>query len=80
MVWTIGHVVRRDEESILKKAMMLRGRPKQTWKRQVDESLKKIELRVEEGYRSREMERGSESDCWGNEVHPATLGHEEKSD
>ena len=50
-----GHVVRRDEESILKKAMMLqvngqrkRGRPKQTWKRQVEESLKKVGLRVEE--------------------------------
>ena len=50
-----GHVVRRDEESVLKKAMMLqvngqrkRGRPKQTWKRQVEESLKKIGLRVEE--------------------------------
>ena len=50
-----GHAVRRDEESILKKAMMLqvngqrkRGRPKQTWKRQVEESLKKIGLRVEE--------------------------------
>ena len=23
------------------------------------------------------MERGSESDLWGNEEHPATLGHEE---
>ena len=40
---------------ILKKAMMLqvkgqrkRGRPKQTWKRQVEDSLKKIGLRVEE--------------------------------
>ena len=49
------HVVRRDEESILKKTMMFevngqrkRGRPKQTWKRQVKESLKKIGLRVEE--------------------------------
>ena len=48
MVW-------RDEESILKKAMMLqvngerkRRRPKQTWKRQVEESLKKIGLRVKE--------------------------------
>ena len=61
-----GHVVRRDEESILKKAMMLqvngqrnRGRPKQTWKRQVEESLKKIGLRVEEATdraRSRERE------------------------
>ena len=50
-----GHVVRRDEESILKKVTMLqvngqrkRGRPKQIWKRQVEESLKKIGLRVEE--------------------------------
>ena len=48
-----GH--RRNEEIILKKAMMLqvngqrkRGRPKQTWKRQVEESWKKIGLRVEE--------------------------------
>ena len=50
-----GHKLRRDEESILKKAMMLqvngqrkRGRQKQTWKRQVEESLKKIGLRAEE--------------------------------
>ena len=47
-------MVKRDEESILKKAMMLhvngqrkRGRPKQTRKRQVEESLKKIGLTVE---------------------------------
>ena len=52
MVWT---VVRRDDESILKKAMMFevkgprkRGRPKQTWKKQVEENIKKIGLRVEE--------------------------------
>ena len=50
-----GHVVRRDDESILKKAMMFevngprkRGRPKQTWKKQVEENIKKIGLRVEE--------------------------------
>ena len=48
-------MVRRDDESILKKAMVLevngqrkRGRPKQPWKRQVEESMKKIGLRVEE--------------------------------
>ena len=48
-------MVRRDKESILKKAMILqvnaqrkRGPLKQTWKRQVEESLKKIRLRVEE--------------------------------
>ena len=50
-----GHVVRRDDDSILKKAMMFevngprkRGRPKQTWKKQVEENIKKIGLRVEE--------------------------------
>ena len=51
-----GHVVvRRDDESILKKAMMFvvngprkRGRPKQTWKKQVEENIKKIGLRMEE--------------------------------
>ena len=50
-----GHGVKRDEESMLKKAMILqvsgqrkRGRPKQSYKRQVEESLKKIGLRVEE--------------------------------
>ena len=49
------HVVRRDDESILKKAMMFevngprkRGRPKQIWKKQVEENIKKIGLRVEE--------------------------------
>ena len=56
-----------DEESILKKAMMLqvngqrkRGRPKKTWKRQVEETLKKIELRVE---LAADRARWSESDC-----------------
>ena len=50
-----GHVVRRDDESILKKAMIFqvngprkRGRPKQTWKKQVEENIKEIGLRVEE--------------------------------
>ena len=59
-------MVRRDEESILKKAMMLqvngrrkRGWPKQTWKIQVEESLK-IGLRVEE---ATDRARWSESDC-----------------
>ena len=55
-----GHVVRRNGESILKKAMMLqvngqrkRGRPKQTWKRQVEEDW----VESAGGYRSCEMER-----------------------
>ena len=76
-----------DDESILKKAMMFevngprkRGRPKQTWKKQVEENIKKIGLRVEEATdraRWREgfffmcerllKECGSRSDCWERE-------------
>ena len=50
-----GHVIRRKDENILKKAMMMevngqrkRGRPKMTWKRQVEESVKKVGLKIEE--------------------------------
>ena len=48
-----GHVIRRDD-NILKKAMMLevngqrkRGRPKTTWRKQVEESVKKVGLKIE---------------------------------
>ena len=43
-----GHVVRRDDESIFKKAMMLQvnGQRKRARPKQVEESLKKIGLRV----------------------------------
>ena len=48
-----GHVIRRDDDNILKKAMMMevngkriRGRPKLTW-RQVEESVKKVGLKIE---------------------------------
>ena len=44
-----GHVIRRDDDNILKKAMMMevngkrkRGLPKLTWRRQVEESVKKV--------------------------------------
>ena len=50
-----GHVVRREDDNIPKKAMMMevngqrkRGRPKMTWKRQVEESVKKVGLKIEE--------------------------------
>ena len=50
-----GHVIRRDNDNILKKAMMMevnkkqkRGRPKLTWRRQVKESVKKVGLKIEE--------------------------------
>ena len=50
-----GHVIRREDDNILKKAMMMevnrqrkRGRPKMTWRRQVEESVKKVGLKIEE--------------------------------
>ena len=50
-----GHVIRRDVNNILKKSMMMevngkrkQGRPKLTWKRQVEESEKKVWLKIEE--------------------------------
>ena len=50
-----GHVIRRDDANILKKAMMMevngkrkRGRPKLTWRRQMEESVKKVGLKIEE--------------------------------
>ena len=50
-----GHVIRREDDNILKKAIMMevngqrkRGRPKMTWKRQVEESVKKVGLKIEE--------------------------------
>ena len=50
-----GHVIRGDDDNILKKTMMLevngkrkRGRPKLTWRRQVEESVKKVGLKIEE--------------------------------
>ena len=50
-----GHVIRREDDNILKKAMVMevngqrkRGRPKMTWKRQVEEGVKKVGLKIEE--------------------------------
>ena len=49
------HVIRRNDDNILKKAMMMevngkqkRGRPKMTWRRQVEESVKEVWLKIEE--------------------------------
>ena len=48
-----GHVIKRGDDNILKKAMMIeangkrkRGRPKMTW-RQVEESVKKVGSKIE---------------------------------
>ena len=49
------HVIRREDDNVLKKAMMMevngqrkRGRPKMTWKRQVEESVKEVGLKIAE--------------------------------
>ena len=82
--WYI-HVIRRDDSNILKKAMMpeingdrKRGRPKMTWRRQVEEC---GENRVEGrgSCRSNEMKGRCESDCGRDEVYPATFGDEERT-
>ena len=48
------HMIRRDDDNILK-AMMVkvngkrkRGRPKMTWRKQVEESVKEVGLKIEE--------------------------------
>ena len=50
-----GHVIRRDDDNIMKKTMMMevngqrkQGRPKLTWRRQVEERVKKVGLKIEE--------------------------------
>ena len=50
-----GHVIRRDDDYMLKNTMMMevngkrkRGRPKLTRRRQVEESVKKVGLKIEE--------------------------------
>ena len=49
-----GHVIRRDDYNILKRAMMMqvngkrkRGRPKLTWRRLMEENAKKVGLKIE---------------------------------
>ena len=51
----LGHVLRKDDEHVLRKALEFevdgtrkRGRPKKTWKRQVEEELRKVGLRKED--------------------------------
>ena len=50
-----GHVIKREGDNIPKKAMVMevnghrkRGQPKMTWKKQVEESVKKVGLKIEE--------------------------------
>ena len=61
-----GHVIERDDDNnILKKTMMLevngqrkRGRSKMTWRSQVEESEKKVGLKIEEAADQRRWRKG----------------------
>ena len=53
-----GHVLRRDDDSVLRVALNLevsgkrkRGRPRKTWKKQVEEETEKIGLKKEDALR-----------------------------
>ena len=53
-----GHVLRRDDDSVLRVALNLevsgkrkRGRPKKTWRKQVEEETEKIDLKKEDALR-----------------------------
>ena len=53
-----GHVLRRDDDSVLRVALNLevtgkrkRGRPKKTWKKQVEEETEKVGLKKEDALR-----------------------------
>ena len=49
-IWWYGHVLRKEEENAIVKALKFevsgsrgRGRPKQTWKKQVENEMKKMD-------------------------------------
>ena len=66
-----GHVLRREDDNILKRAMMMEV----TWRRQVEKSVKKVGLKIK-----LEMEGRCESDRGEDEVYPAIFGNEEKTE
>ena len=74
-----GHVLRRDDDSVLRVALNLevtgkrkRGRPKKTWKKQVEEETEKIGLKKEDALR-RDKWRRSARNCRRNGVNPPSL-------
>ena len=70
-------MLRRDDDSALRVALDLevsgkrkQGRPKKTWKKQVEEETEKIGLK-ENALETRQVERRSTSNCRRNGVNPA---------
>ena len=78
-----GHVIRRNDDdiSLLKKAVMLevnwqrkRAWPKMTRRRQVEESVKKVRLKIDEGaYQTRCREGARDA------MYPTTFSDKEKT-
>ena len=63
-----GHVLRRDDDSVLRVALDLevsgkgkRGRPKKTWKKQVEEETEKISLKKEDALNRSKWKDGVEA-------------------
>ena len=56
-----------------------RGRPKMTWRKQVEESVQKGPVEDRGSCRSNEMVGRCESNRGGDEVYPATFGNEEET-
>ena len=70
-------MLKRDDDSVLRVALDLevsgnrkRGRPKKTWKKQVEET-EKIGFEEKGCSESRQVERRSASNCKRNGVNPA---------
>ena len=68
-IWWYGHVLREEDENVIVKALKFdvsgsRGRPKQTWKKQVENEMKKNGLVKEDACdQSNEMARhGKDND------------------
>ena len=69
-----GHVLRRDNDNVLKVALNLevsgkrkRGRPKRTWRKQVEEETEKIGLKKEDALRRDKWREGMQAIAEGME-------------
>ena len=79
-----GRVLGRDEESVLRKALYFtvdgqrkRGRPKQTWRKQVEEEIKTVGLKGEDAWDQGKWRNGVRVICERrvdkvHKVNPAT--------
>ena len=81
-----GHVLRREEDNVLKKALRFtveglrrRGRPRKTWKRQVEESIKTVGLKKEDALDRAKWKEGAKLIAPGVRCIRATLINGDKT-